>query len=240
MPETVELSLPETESLKSVKGKQPLRSAVMTSTHPSVSTEDLKQIRQLKKQIRAYVRNHGTAAEIKLLQKAFREIEEYHAPQMRLSGQPAIIHLLRVASQICHVGLDAPTVIAALLHDAVEDTPITKRHIEEEYSPWYARIVEGLTKVHYTENDIRQSQTNQEATYQRMLSALAWDVRVLFIKMFDRLDNMRDMDAMPRHKKRRISRETLDIYVPMARRLGLTEISLEHTELCFRNLYPKR
>ena len=206
----------------------------------NITNSDYNLIQDIKNKIRSYVNEKGNSKEINLLEKAFTEVEEYHASQFRKSGQPVIIHLLRVAYKVCQVGLDVPTVIAAILHDIVEDTSKTKDDIEKQFSPWYAKIVEGLTKVKYSEKDIQSKKTNKEATYQRMLSALSWDVRVLFIKMFDRLDNIRDMDCMPKDKKRRISRETLDIYVPIAKRLGLTDLSLEQTELCFMNLYPTR
>ena len=207
---------------------------------PSAFNTDQQQIGELKKNIRAYVRANGSQQELKLLQKALTEIEAFHADQQRRSGQPVIIHPLRVAWQICEVGLDPATVIAALLHDAVEDTPMTLGHINKKYGPWYSQIVEGVTKVKHEGENATPLRSELEATYQRMLMALAKDVRVLFIKMFDRLDNMRDMQHMPVVKKRRISQETLNVYVPMARRLGLKEICQEHTELCFQLLYPKR
>ena len=116
---------------------------------------------------------------------------------------------------------------------------MTLEHIDQKYGAWYAQIVEGVTKVK-NDADGTHMRSELEATYQRMLVALAKDVRVLFIKMFDRLDNMRDMHHMPVEKKRRISQETLNVYVPMARRLGLKEISQEQTDLCFQHLYPKR
>ncbi len=196
-------------------------------------------VMDLKQQIRDYVRRRGTELEQNLLEKAFDDIEAYHANQIRRSGQPVIVHPLRVALSICNMGLDAPTVVASLLHDAIEDTSITWDYLSTNYGEWYADIVDGLTKIKYT-TDSGKKGADLEATYQKMLAAMVRDVRSLFIKLFDRLDNMKDMDAMPRHKQRSISRETLNVYVPMARRFGLEEISQEHTELCFRYLYPKR
>ena len=110
----------------------------------------------------------------------------------------------------------------------------------QRYGSWYADIVTGLTKIKKTKSPKNLTVDNLDATYQRMLKTMVQDVRALFIKLFDRLDNMRDMDAMPRDKQRRISLETLNIYVPIAERLGLTQICQEHTELCFKLLYPKR
>ncbi len=205
---------------------------VPASVKTPSSDKDQRQIRELKKNIRAYVRSNGSPLELKLLQKALGEIETFHSGQSRRSGQPVIIHPLRVAWQICEVGLDPSTVVAALLHDAVEDTPMTLEHIDQKYGAWYAQIVEGVTKVKH-DADATPLRSELESTYQRMLVALAKE-------MFDRLDNMRDMHHMPVEKKRRISQETLNVYVPMARRLGLKEISQEQTELCFQHLYPKR
>lgn len=204
------------------------------------SAADYSQlVDDLKERIREHVARRGGATEQLLLEKAFADIEAHHANQIRRSGQPVIIHPLRVALSICYTGLDAPTVIASLLHDSIEDTSITREYIASNYGDWYARIVDGLTKIKHPDNSDKKG-ADLEATYQKMLAAMVRDVRLLFIKLFDRLDNMKDMEAMPRHKQRRISRETLNVYVPMARRFGLEEISQEHTELCFRYLYPKR
>ncbi|GIT03114.1 MAG: hypothetical protein CM1200mP28_03730 [Deltaproteobacteria bacterium] len=129
---------------------------------------------------------------------------------------------------------------SALLHD------INLRHqnypqgYPKGYGNWYADIVKGLTKIKKTERSKIESGDNLEATYQRMLKTMAQDVRALIIKLFDRLDNMRDMEFMPRDKQRRISLETLNVYVPIAEHLGLAQICQEHTELCFKLLYPKR
>ena len=143
-----------------------------------------------------------------------------------------------MANYICRAGLDAPTVVASMLHDIIEDTTITHKDIKNRYGAWYADIVRGLTKIKNPESPKDGEADYLDATYQRMLKAMTQDVRALLIKLFDRLDNMRDMEAMPRHKQRRISLETLNVYVPIAERLGLTHICREHTELCFKLLNP--
>ena len=205
-----------------------------------ISKKDKVLITKLDQQIRNYVQEYGTSKDSELLDQAISDIRKHHEHQTRKSGQPVIIHPLRVANYICRAGLDAPTVVAALLHDTIEDTSITHKDIKKRYGKWYADIVEGLTKIKNTESYENGVSHNVDATYQRMLKAMAQDVRALIIKLFDRLDNMRDMEAMPRNKQRRISLETLNIYVPIAERLGLTQICQEHTELCFKLLYPKR
>ena len=203
-----------------------------------VSAEDSQLIAKLKRQIRDYVKRHGSEEEVRLLNQAIEDITRFHANQRRKSGQPVVVHPLRVALSICQAGLDASTVIAALLHDAIEDTPMTKDYVRDQYGPWYAAIVDGLTKIQNPDGP--KTRSHQEATYRKMLQSMTKDVRTLFIKLFDRLDNMRDMEAMPHHKRRRISRETLGVYVPLAERLGLRDLSREHSELCFRYLYPLR
>ena len=208
--------------------------------HVNISSEDKSLIKDLDKQIRSYVREYGTSKDSDLLDQAISDIRHHHENQRRKSGQPFIIHPLRVASYICRAGLDAPTVVATLLHDIIEDTTITHDDIKRRYGIWYAEIVTGLTKIKAHESSKKSSINNLDATYQRMLKIMAQDVRALFIKLFDRLDNMRDMEAMPREKQRRISLETLNIYVPIAERLGLTQICQEHTIHCFKLLYPKR
>jgi len=211
-----------------------------SSKQTNISASDKALITDLDKQIRSYVQEYGTPKESELLDQAISDIRQYHENQKRKSGQPFIIHPMRVASYICRAGLDAPTVVAALLHDIIEDTTINHDDIYERYGSWYADIVTGLTKIKKTKSPKNLTVDNLDATYQRMLKTMVQDVRALFIKLFDRLDNMRDMDAMPRDKQRRISLETLNIYVPIAERLGLTQICQEHTELCFKLLYPKR
>ncbi|MGK5095552.1 HD domain-containing protein [Deltaproteobacteria bacterium TL4] len=223
----------------------PAESRTLASKHSDSSTSifsaaDVAQIERLEQQIRVYLATNSTTEELQLLEQAFEDISRYHGAQVRQSGQPVVIHPLRVAWSACQAELDAPTVIASLLHDSIEDTSINKEFIQTHYGDWYAEVVDGLTKIKYPEDSQGKQSANLEATYQKMLVAMIKDVRSLLIKLFDRLDNMRDMAAMPRYKQRRISRETLVVYVPMARRLGLEQICHELTELSFQYLYPKR
>ncbi|MEE2716316.1 MAG: HD domain-containing protein [SAR324 cluster bacterium] len=226
---------------RKAKPARAVKPEVDFSIQTEADPEDHQElIALLHQQIRAYVTIQGNEAEQAMLDQALADIERFHGGQFRRSGQPVIIHPLRVARYICQAGLDAPTVIASLLHDAIEDTTMTRDYVAGNYGEWYADIVDGLTKIKPLETEARQSAAVLEATYQKMLGAMARDVRALFIKMFDRLDNMRDMGSMPRKKQRRISLETMGVYVPMAERLGLWEISREHTGLCFQILYPNR
>ena len=134
-------------SVKTPSSVKELKSVTNSPGKKSGSDKDQRQIRELKKNSRADGRSNGSPLELKLLHKALGEIETFHSGQSRRSGQPVIIHPLRVAWQICEVGLDPSTVVAALLHDAVEDTPMTLEHIDQKYGAWYAQIAVSYTHL---------------------------------------------------------------------------------------------
>lgn len=161
-----------------------------------------------------------------------------HTGQMRRSGDPYITHPIAVAVIVAELGLDAPTIAAALLHDAVEDTGLSLDDIEKEFGPVVARVVDGVTKLDRLQFDSKEEQ--QAATIRKMLVAMASDWRVLLIKLSDRLHNMRTISAMPEFKQNRIAQETLDIYAPLAHRLGVQQIRWQLEDLAFANLHPKR
>jgi len=161
-----------------------------------------------------------------------------HSGQFRKSGEPYISHPLAVARILSGLHLDAPTLTAALLHDVVEDTHISKEEISERFGGPVAELVDGVSKL-----DKIQFQTQEDAqaeNFRKMLLAMARDVRVILIKLADRLHNMQTLEAMSVEKQRRISRETLEIYAPIALRLGLNNIYQELQELGFRYSYPLR
>ena len=157
---------------------------------------------------------------------------------MRKSGEPYISHPVAVACQLADLHLDVPTIIAALLHDVVEDTKITKQQVAEQFGNQVAELVDGLSKLEKIEF---QSATEAQAeNFRKMLLAMSQDVRVILVKLADRLHNMQTLDVMKPDKRRRIAKETLEIYAPIANRLGLNAIYQELEDLSFKNYYPFR
>ncbi len=174
-----------------------------------------------------------------LLEQAIADAEFYHRDQFRKSGEPCIIHPFRVALLVSEAGMDLEAVIIALLHDVIEDTDLTKAMVGEKYGDWLAAVVDGLTKS-VPPKDARPNSPAAIETYKKLLSATVRDLRTLQVKIFDRLDNMRDLGFLDRPRQRRISMETLMVYVPMAQRLGMQAICAELGALGFRYLYPLR
>ncbi len=176
--------------------------------------------------------------EPKLIEKAYQLALKAHEGQMRKSGEPYIHHPMAVATIVARQGLDEVTIAAALLHDAVEDTKIELSYLEEEFGSEVALIVDGVTKLDRLNFDSKEDQ--QAASMRKMLVALAKDLRVLIIKLADRLHNMRTLAALPEFKQERTARETLDIYAPLAHRLGMEEVKVQLEDLSLATLYPKR
>src|SRR3954471_7691773 len=161
-----------------------------------------------------------------------------HRHQVRKSGDPYIHHPLAVARIVADLGLDDTTIVAALLHDSVEDTQVTLAEVTTEFGPDVAGIVDGVTKLERIQFDSKEAQ--QAATMRKMLVAMAKDVRVLIIKLSDRLHNMSTLASLPASKQERIARETIDIYAPLAHRLGMQEMRQHLEDLAFATLHPKR
>jgi GTP diphosphokinase / guanosine-3',5'-bis(diphosphate) 3'-diphosphatase len=176
--------------------------------------------------------------DVALVERAFAFSEHAHQGQFRKSGEPYITHPLAVASILSQWRLDAQGLAAALLHDVMEDTSVTKTEIETSFGKPVADMVDGVSKLDQIEFQSREDM--QAESFRKMLLAMAQDVRVILIKLADRLHNMRTLDAMAPTHRERIARETLDIYAPIANRLGLNALYLELQELSFKNLYPMR
>jgi len=173
-----------------------------------------------------------------LITRAYALSAAAHLGQSRKSGEPYVTHPVAVAKICAELGLDDVTIAAALLHDAVEDTGTTIDQLEDQFGVDVARIVDGVTKLDRIKFDSKEAQ--QAATVRKMLVAMAKDLRVLIIKLADRLHNMRTIAAMPAWKQERTAQETLDIYAPLAHRLGMQELKQQLEDLAFAALHPKR
>lgn len=183
-------------------------------------------------------RAHHPKSRVETINQAYHMAAEAHRNQTRSSGESYIFHPLAVAKIVADIGLDETSVVAALLHDAVEDTEITLDDVTEGFGEAVAWIVDGVTKLERIRFDSREAQ--QAATMRKMLVAMAKDLRVLVIKLADRLHNMRTLGGVPPDKQRRVAQETLDIYAPLAHRLGMQEIKQQLEDLSFAALHPKR
>jgi guanosine-3',5'-bis(diphosphate) 3'-pyrophosphohydrolase len=180
------------------------------------------------------IAEHLPAPERDLVQKAYERALEAHAGQRRLSGEDYVEHPLQVASVLADLHLDAPTLAAALLHDTVEDTDLTLQQVANEFGADVAHLVEGVTKL--SRISFRSDQQRHAENIRKMLLAMADDIRVVLIKLADRLHNMRTLEPLPDHKRKRIARETLDVYAPLAHRLGIGQLKWELEDLAFRTL----
>ena len=170
-------------------------------------------------------------ADTTLIEHAYDVAREAHNDQVRRSGDPYIAHPLGVAVILADLGLDDVTLAGALLHDAVEDTSVTIDDLVADFGPDLAAIVDGVTKLDRLQFDSKEAQ--QAATMRKMLVAMAKDVRVLLIKLADRLHNMRTIASLPEAKQKRIAQETLDIYAPLAHRLGIQDVKWQLEDLAF-------
>ena len=177
-------------------------------------------------------------ADIKRIREAYKFADEAHLGQFRASGEPYITHPIAVAGICAEWRLDAQAIMAALMHDAMEDCGVTKTELIERFEAPTAELVDGLTKLDKLQFSTKEE--SQAESFRKMLLAMARDVRVILIKLADRLHNMRTMQAMAPEKRRRIARETLDIYAPIAHRLGLNQIYRELQELSFSFINPWR
>jgi GTP pyrophosphokinase len=185
----------------------------------------------------AYKSRHPKGS-VSLINTAYEMARSAHANQNRSSGELYINHPIAVARIVADIGLDEVSIVAALLHDAVEDTEITISDVESNFGSEVSAIVDGVTKLERLQFDSKEAQ--QAATMRKMLVAMARDLRVLMIKLADRLHNMRTIAAVPHEKQQRVAQETLDIYAPLAHRLGMQEIKQQLEDLAFAALYPKR
>ncbi len=183
------------------------------------------------------VQSYHPAGDLELIKRAYSFAANAHDGQLRRSGDPYVIHPLGVAAIIAELRLDVPSVCAGLLHDCVEDTSATTEEIGKLFGTEISFLVEGVTKLGKVPWHTREER--QAENFRKMLLAMARDIRVILIKLCDRVDNMRTLDAMPPDKQERIAKETMEIYAPLANRLGIQWIKVELEDLSFKYLYPK-
>lgn len=182
--------------------------------------------------------NYLEPPQVAKVQKAYEFGAQAHEGQQRASGEPYIYHPLEVARILGEMHMDHQTLQAALLHDVIEDTGTDKRALERKFGKSVAELVDGVSKITLMKFDT--SEEKQAHNFRKMIMAMSNDIRVILVKLADRLHNMRTLGALPGPKRRRIARETLDIYAPIAQRLGMNNIRLELEELGFAALYPMR
>ncbi len=180
---------------------------------------------------------HGDSGKDEI-RRAYQLAEQAHAGQVRRSGEPYVTHPLAVAQILADYGLDRDTIVAALLHDTVEDTSVSLGQLEQDFGTVVAQLIDGVTKLDRIKFASREEA--QAATIRKMVIAMAQDVRVLLIKLADRLHNLRTIGALDEEKRRRVAAETIEIYAPLAHRLGVQEVKHEMENRCFEVLYPKR
>lgn len=169
---------------------------------------------------------------------AFELAREAHAPQIRTSGEPYILHPLHVALTLAEMRLDGDSICAALLHDVLEDTPIQKHLLEKDFGHEVAELVDGVSKL--TQMEFASKAEAQAENFRKMLLAMTRDIRVILVKLADRLHNMSTLVCLPQAKQQRIARETLEIYAPIANRLGMHTVRVSLEELAFQAIYPLR
>ena len=189
-------------------------------------------------QLVSKLENYLPPDQVERVQQAYEFGATAHKGQKRLSGERYISHPIAAANILADLHVDAETIIAAILHDVIEDTPTSKEQIAEQFGREVAELVDGVTKL-----DLIKFKSREEAqaeSFRKMLLAMVRDIRVILVKLADRTHNMRTLDAMPLPKRRLVARETLEIYAPIADRLGLYSIKVELEELGFKALYPQR
>lgn len=222
------------EQVPAQEAKAPLTARGMRARLARVGTRPPSSNPVLEPLFRAVRANHPKA-DLALLERAYAVADKWHTGQMRKSGDPYITHPLAVTTILADIGMTEPTLVAALLHDTVEDTPYTLDELRGDFGDEVALLVDGVTKL----DKVQYGDSAQAETIRKMIVAMSRDIRVLVIKLADRLHNMRTLRYVPAKSQERSSRETLDIYAPLAHRLGMNTLKWELEDLAFATLHPK-
>ena len=212
--------------------------AVMETEGLIRPTKEFVSPESLYKELIASVKRYHPSTDISLIEKAYKIADEAHKGQVRKSGEAYIIHPLCVAIILAELELDKETIVAGILHDVVEDTVMTDQEIAREFSQEVALLVDGVTKLGQLSYDADKVEVQAE-NLRKMFLAMAKDIRVILIKLADRLHNMRTLKYMKPEKQREKARETMDIYAPIAQRLGISKIKIELDDLSLKYLEPE-
>ncbi|WP_286842677.1 HD domain-containing protein, partial [Idiomarina sp. UBA4206] len=188
-------------------------------------------------EIERRVRGYFPEADFVMLKHAFEFAKKAHSGQKRSSGEDYFIHPCNVAVTLVKLRLDMDSIIAGFLHDVVEDCEVTPEQLEKEFNTNVAQIVVGLTKI--SKIKFKTKEESQAENFRKMVVAMAKDLRVIIVKLADRMHNMRTLQYVSEEKQRKIAQETLDIYVPLASRLGINSVKSELEDLCLRFLHPE-
>ncbi len=180
---------------------------------------------------------YNPSADLNIIRKAYVYCAKVHQGQTRLSGEPYIIHPMEVAGLLADLKLDVPSIVTGFLHDTIEDTLATSEELSVMFGSEIAALVDGVTKI--SKIDFKTKEESQAENFRKMLLAMAVDIRVILVKLADRLHNMRTLEFQPEPKQRRIAKETMDIYAPIANRLGISWVKVELEDLSFRYLHPE-
>lgn len=223
-----------------------IRSKELEEMEKEVFSQDVKLKRMeefvspesLYQELIASVKKYHPSTDITLIEKAYGIAKDFHEGQVRKSGEPYIIHPLCVAIILAELELDKETIVAGLLHDVVEDTVMTEEEIAREFNPDVALLVDGVTKLEQLSYDADKIEKQAE-NLRKMFLAMANDIRVILIKLADRLHNMRTLKYMSLEKQKEKARETMDIYAPIAQRLGISKIKIELEDLSLKYLEPE-
>ncbi|MBC7331318.1 MAG: bifunctional (p)ppGpp synthetase/guanosine-3',5'-bis(diphosphate) 3'-pyrophosphohydrolase [Synergistetes bacterium] len=203
----------------------------------ALSSSNLDKVTKEFEELKEILRKREENVDLSLIDKAFDFARKYHNDQKRLSGEPYIVHPIAVAKILAELGLDEETIAASLLHDLLEDTICSREELQGEFGETIARLVEGVTKL--SQIPFKDEHSYQVENLRKMFLVMAHDIRVVLIKLADRLHNMRTIDYLPPEKRERIAMETLQIYAPLAHRLGIYRIKWELEDLSFKVLNPE-